>query len=244
MRRLGLLVLLLAMAATPAMAGQVRVGDTYGLYQAGQGGEFTVINVSGFAPTGYSSLASSQALGSFQTFCIEEQGAEYIYTNTLYDGVQSTNAVFGGGAAYGGSAPPDMTGDPLSVGTGWLYSQFALGTLSGYDYTGANRLASAAAFQNTIWWLENETTVDPGAANPFRNAVLGAFGGSLTAAREAGAWTYNVYAINMWVPGHVGEYAYRRQDQLFYSVPDGGATLMLLGGALVGLGALRRKLGK
>ena len=36
----------------------------------------------------------------------------------------------------------------------------------------------------------------------------------------------------------------KRQDYLWYHVPDGGATLMLLGGALVGLGAIRRKLSK
>jgi hypothetical protein len=49
-----------------------------------------------------------------------------------------------------------------------------------------------------------------------------------------GGWEYGVYAINMWLDGE--DY----QDGLVY-VPDGGATLMLLGGALMGLGALRRK---
>ena len=38
---------------------------------------------------------------------------------------------------------------------------------------------------------------------------------------------------------HIALFNYEPRD-----VPDGGATLMLLGGALVGIGALRRKLGR
>jgi VPDSG-CTERM motif len=231
MKRVLLAVLLVVGMASSAMAGQVRVGSTYGLYQTGSGGEFTLIDVSGFSPLAYGSTTSSSA--SFQTFCIEATGGEYINTNTLYDAVLNPNAI------YGGTVPP--TSDPVSAGTGWLYSQFAQGTLANYNFTGsvADRDASAAALQNTIWWLEDEAG-DPGATNVFRNAVLAHFSDNAALAKAGTSTTYGVYAINLWVPGHINEYDFRAQDQLFYA-PDGGATLMLLGGALMGLGALRRK---
>jgi hypothetical protein len=76
--------------------------------------------------------------------------------------------------------------------------------------------------------------------NVYINAVISHFG-SADAAMADGADAYGVYALNLWAGGV--DY----QTQLFYKgggtvdVPDGGTTLMLLGGALVGLGALRRK---
>jgi hypothetical protein len=50
-----------------------------------------------------------------------------------------------------------------------------------------------------------------------------------------GWWPPGVWFPPWWEPPPPGPWP--------HSTPDGGATLMLLGGALVGLGALRRKLG-
>src|SRR5512132_2265175 len=146
-------IVLLALAATvsSAAAGTVKVGATYGPYQAGVGGEFTVINVSGFDNTSYSTLTKGFTdPNSFQTFCVENSTPpEYIYLNTTYDATLNTKAINGG-------VGPE--GDYLSQGTGWLYSQFAQGTLTGYNFTGteAQREASASLLQQTFWWLENE----------------------------------------------------------------------------------------
>ena len=63
--------------------------------------------------------------------------------------------------------------------------------------------------------------------------------------------TYDVEILQMW-DGTPGVSANAAQNQLVLAknggpiphppVPDGGMTIMLLGGALVGLGAMRRKL--
>jgi len=242
MRKLSFVLLLVAALATPALAGEVRVGATYGPYQTGSGGEFTVIAVTGFDTSHYAPGTTSNVGGivnSFQTFCIENSSPpEYIYTNTSYRAELSRNAVNGGPGA-------GADGDPISVGTGWLYSQFATGSWQNglsYNY-GANRSVSADAFQKTIWWLEGEGGLAYSAGNMYMAAVVAKFSSACApadlacaqaAAKADGGWNYGVYAINMWDKGTGG----LRQDQLFY-VPDGGATLMLLGGALMALRSLR-----
>ena len=250
MKRIALVLLLVAALAPSAMAGpvgQVQVGyagSPYGPYQTGQGGEFTLnaLSPSGLDMSGYAADVTggiAGLAGAFQTFCIE--GNEYIAGyDTIYNASLDTYAEAGGqtGATAGR--------DPVSVGTGWLYSQFAQGTLDtlGYSYAGgtpeqiAARRVSAGLLQNALWWLEGEMGLGYDFNNIYMKAVVDFFG-SQAAAKADGAATYGVYALNIWTADGV-----RAQTQLFYSVPDGGTTLMLLGGALVGLGALRRKFGR
>jgi hypothetical protein len=241
MRKLGLLVAVLSTLAAPAMAGQIQVGysgSKYGPYQSGQGGEFTLndVNPDGWLNlSGYDSRVRDFGLAgtsSFQSFCIEKN--EYLYPyDATYDATISQTAVKGGSGGASGDA------DPLSKGTGWLYQRFATGSLAGYNYvdsTATPRKASAADLQNVIWYLENELG-DPAPDNAFATLVLGEFG-TWENARADGGWNYGVYALNLTETVN-GNTVYR-QSQLIY-VPDGGATLALLGCALVGLGALRRK---
>src|SRR4029077_5677849 len=97
------------------------------------------------------------------TFCIEDN--EFVYPDTLYNQTINPEAIGGGD---GGPHP-----DPVSQGTGWLYSQFAAGTLPGYAY-GVGRLASADLLQKAIWFLEEEsggageTTRDNGSCQLLR----------------------------------------------------------------------------
>jgi VPDSG-CTERM motif len=229
MKKFALVLLLVAGLASPAMAGQIQFLSGY--YQSGNGGEFTfqTINpIAGFDPSLYSSLTHDvlATTNTFQTFCIED--SEYIANGYTYTATINPAGVVTGGV---GGNP-----DPVSKGTGWLYSQFAMGTLTGYDYSASR--TTAAALQNTIWWLEGDLATQP--VNTFTTNVLNAFGGE-DAAMADGAEQYGVYALNLTAtecaPGYTGSNC---QDQLVY-VPDGGMTLMLLGGALMGLGALRRK---
>jgi hypothetical protein len=235
MKRLGLAVLLAAALASPAMAGQVRVGyegSNYGPYQTGVGGEFTLTPLTAWLDTSlYGAGARNFGVtGSFQTFCIE--GTEYIYPYpATYNGELTTYAIKGGAGAVSGK-------DPVSVGTGWLYSQFAsTNWVSGLSYGyGSNRATSADALQRTFWWLEGgEEGVVFDSNNIYMAAVVKKFV-TPEAAMADGAANYGVYALNIWTDSG-GD----AQTQLFY-VPDGGVSLMLLGGALVGLGTLRRKL--
>jgi len=218
-------------------------------YQNGLGGEFTAIpNADALGAGGtpnltaylnsYAAVARNGA--GFQTFCLEYNehfnwGANYQY------GVSSA-------AVQGGTT----TSDTLSVGTAWLYSQFAQGTLAGYF--GVNRPANAGLLQNTIWYLEGEiASLSP---NTFSTAVSAHFG-SLAAAQadtssidalNANAAYYGVWVLNLGDPN--SSPAYQKQDQLIYktpsshrdNVPDGGATFMLLGISAGAVSWLRRKL--
>ena len=238
------LLLLAAAAIVPAMlANQVQVGypgSSYGPYQTGVGGEFTLNPLTGWLDlSGYVADETKDigAKGTFQTFCVE--GAEYIYPYaTIYNATLNTKAVWG-------SMPG--TGDPISVGTGWLYKQFATGSWEtglSYDYSNPGRSgagSSAYFLQRAIWWLEGEEGVNYSASNPYMAAVVAKFG-SQDNAKADGAWDYEVWALNLTNPS-TGAVA---QDQLVYMhvVPDGGLTLMLLGLGLGGVGLVSRKLRK
>lgn len=224
--------------ASPAWASQIHVGyshSDFGLYQSGQGGEFTLqdvggwLNLSGY-DAGVTSGIGPAGILSFQSFCIEK--SEVIEGGTTYNAALSDRAM-DGGVSHGG--------DPVSVGTGWLYSQFAQGTLDDYAYSGSTsaRRASAAALQDAIWWLEGDGAYDR--HNDFMVAVVAEFG-SKSAAKMDGGAQYGVYALNLWSGNDPTRH--RAQDQLYFqglptasqeAVPDGGQTAVMLGGALVGL---------
>jgi len=231
-----------ALMVAPAFAGPtVKVGypgSAYGQYQTDRGGEFTLRFVTDPpALGGYASTVKDVGVsGTFQTFCLEESEYIYPYPNT-FDVVVNNKAIRGG---VGGGPQ----GDPLSVGTAWLYSQFAQGTLANYNYTTGNRHTSAGALQNTIWGLEDEAG-DPGASNIFRQAVIAKFGTWADAKADASDGLYGVHVLNMYGP-LPGSTTYG-QDQLIYlpvvpppRVPAPGAILLgSIGVSLVGW--LRRK---
>jgi hypothetical protein len=159
--------------------------------------------------------------------------------------------------------------DPVSVGTGWLYSQFAQGLLKdnlGNSYfTTGNRKTNAGELQNAIWWLEGEGfgSIGDQSNNKYIKAAAAALGvgstvpaptppgsgsGGTGLAADSlnghdAAW-FGVYALNL---GPFGTNPITSQDQLIYQytgnqVPDGGATLLLLGLSLSGMGALQRRM--
>lgn len=231
--------------STLAVPNEVQVGygsggnRQYGQYQAGVAGEFTLnplnnnsqwLDLSGYAPGITRDIGVA---GSFQTFCLEY--TEHIYPYPAIYQVTVNQAAMSGGVGGGPS------GDPLSKGTGWLYSRFAEGTLAGYSYSTAPsseaaREASAIQFQTAIWMLEQEQPINLG--NLFISQMLasGAFP-NLTAAMAAGADQYGVFALNL---NHTTRG--RGQDQLYYraAVPDTGATALILALSLGGMLVIRR----
>jgi len=99
-------------------------GGGYGPYQMGHGGEFTVRPDAGLSWVldFYSSSAKNLGglPGTFQTFCVEKE--ELVWPNATYTAVINDHT--------------ESTYIPLTKGAAWVYSQFAAGTLTGYDYTG------------------------------------------------------------------------------------------------------------
>lgn len=139
---------------------------------------------------GYSPLSKNQGTtagtGSFETFCLERS-----------EGVRSPSEYTINDEALNGginNTPPagDQGGDVISQGTAWLYSQFAQGTLPGYDFTNAvNRTNSAELLQFAIWVLEDELGAPAGANNPFYQLAL-QHGGKA----NAPAGLHGVYVLN------------------------------------------------
>ena len=96
-------------------------------------------------------------IDAFITFCL--QRTQYIdFTNAFHvDGI--TDYAYSDPISNGG----DGTGkDFLSAQTAFLYTQFSLGSLTGYDYlnTGIGRGTSANKLQNAIWMFEQELAMD------------------------------------------------------------------------------------
>lgn len=205
-----------------------------GLWQTGHGGEFYVAPNGPVNNSAYDDTTRNQGgiSDSFQTFCLEYN--EYL-------GGSGLSYVVNDKAVGGGVNVPAGTGDTLSRGTAWLYSQFAQGTLSSYNFanTGDTRASSSAALlQNAIWALEDEIA-DP-TGNIFFEAAAAKFGDPALAKANYATGEYGVWVLNM-TKGSGTQSFDNKQDMLFFArVPDGGSTLILLGLGLGGISLLVR----
>jgi hypothetical protein len=180
----------------------------------------------------------------FQTFCIEVQNE------------------FAPGESYGYNLGQTTHNDPsgaspLKLGTAWLFNAWNSGAFGGTHVNGQYNLTSAVAgeLQAALWYFqsqnaaaENSAFATYGYGAPSGDAItqdaLTALGGSQvlgTGAYAASAGAYGVSVIEQYNLGLIPGDTTTGQDWL-YQAPDGGMTVALLGGALVGLQALRRKL--
>lgn len=98
-----------------------------------------------------------------ETFCVE-------MTETMSPGTPYTASLDGNTISPGAKGARNY----LTMGTAYLYSQFAQGKLSGYDYTsGPGREVSADELQDAIWYLQGEmTTGNGGNQNDWDNGNL------------------------------------------------------------------------
>jgi hypothetical protein len=206
-----------AFSIFPSNAAALTMTGTlgYGSRHSGNGGEFN-FNSADFNPSTMGYASSATFNGGFETFCVEAN--EYFNPGgTYYYSISS--AAYNGGISGGNP-------DPLSIGAAWLYSNFAQGTLAGYDYSiGSGGNASAAALQTAIWWLEGEIATQDN-TNAFENAVVAMFG-SAAGAMGDNAGAYAVGVLNIW--GNAQHTKFGQDQLVLLPVPDGGTTVMLLG---------------
>lgn len=209
-----------------------------GSFQAGDGGEFVAITSPSFISYYHpSALQTVSGIQGFSTFCLER--SENIYFGQTYAGALNDRALNGGNDTH---EIPNLVGDPVSLGTAWLYSQFAAGSLAGYDYgtvpySGgeiSTRKGDASTLQTAIWMLEDELPMD---ASNFYVSLASSQLGGLATAQTASQGAYGVKVIN------VTEGSTRRQDVLV-KVPDGGSTVSMMGAALAVLAGARRRGGR
>jgi hypothetical protein len=225
-------------SAMASLLGSTGTGENAkGPFNVNNVGEYTFRIASGpITNDGYAPVTADQgALGtpSFQTFCLEQ--AESVGgIGVLVSYVVNDEALDGGGNNLVTHGPAgDQGGDRVSIGTAWLYSQFAQGVLANY-FTAADRNIVAALLQRAIWALEDEIP-DP-VGNMFFDAAATAAGSADLAQDNATTGLYGVYVLNNTKISNQT----KAQDMLWYRAPDGGSTVMLLGLSLTGLSLVAR----
>lgn len=132
------------------------------------GGEFTaLVNGGGNYAANYSSSAQAtvNSQTGFETFCVE------------------IDAEFSPGSTYNTSIGNTIlpSGAAITIGTAYLYSQFAQGTLQKYNYNQnssgiGSRAYTSDELQDAIWYLQGEIT---SAGDQYtKGNYLYSFGGS------------------------------------------------------------------
>jgi hypothetical protein len=232
-------VMMVLVTAPLAIGGNIKIWQD--VYYSGVGGEFTVEMLGGEIPgvldqyveTVTKNVAPPPS-NSFQTFCMEYN--EHFSSSGEYKYEISSTAMMGGTA----------TGDHISYGTAYLYSQFAAKTLSQYDFynTSSQRTSDAALLQNAIWYIEGEAGLIAG--NKFALAAQTYFTNkSINYLNDAPDGYLNVYVLNVTTltGGNAQDQLIMKQGGLGFPVPE-PASMLLLGIGLLGAAAFRRKFKK
>jgi len=241
-------------------------GSTYtpSVTDATDGGEFTLITNGGVVgtPSGYATTTivtdpneSSEA--GFQSFCLETNVG---FPDSTSNGLPTSSLDYKIGSTIINN-PTEI----LNLGTAYLYSQFAAGTLSQYNYTSTApffdgtlgtvslRAESAAELQSAIWYLEGQygatgtlfssstAYTDAGGSN---NAFLSLVDSTLgLTSSNASAGAYGVEVMNIGLPSTTPQYDDQAQLVIVpTTAPDGGTTVLLMGIALGGLFLIKRRL--
>ena len=243
---------LLVAASSGAFASPSLTLNTNGYSDSLGGGEFTTVG-SGLSTLGYTSSTAGVtfgAAGDFETFCLA-YNEEFVPGSTFNYTLGTTT--------MGNGSNPNV---PLTNGVALLYSEFAQGLLGNYDYSDtnngvfANRKQAAEALQVALWWASGEDTggtYSQGAPLPgslpsydsyYVNLLTNDFGAAWASTAATGPGLDGVKIIVLDNNNSNDGSVPYSQPQLYYGVPDNGTTAILLGLALLGLGAVKWRLRK
>ncbi len=176
--------------------------------------------------------------GGFWTFCLETN--EYFNSPGTYNVNFSTT-----NSTDGGAGPVPGQPDNISIGTAYLYELFVTGSLFTDTAPSKYTVAQGADVQRAIWILEEENKGSYASIvmSPY---IQGLLTGQFT--NNGIDYTSNYNGSTVGVMNLTAADG-KHQDQLVYhggppvragTVPDGGASLILLGISLGGLGLARR----
>ncbi len=210
-----ILSICLMLSASAVLATPVALYDTVTFLDSGPtgGGEFLIYN-------------NNQDV-FFKTFCLERN--EYVSIDGTYQVVGiSDAAVMGGiGGAVNGA-------DPLSGKTAWLFYNFTMGTLPGYD--GSDGMQ--AVLQDAIWMLEEEKTASLNNYY-YKMATTGYVSEGVSVEVWADNYIGPVRVLNLAAMSQMSQKG-AAQDQLI--VTPEPLSLLLLGLGLMGLAGVRRQI--
>jgi hypothetical protein len=236
MNRPAFFVLTFLLATLPTQAA-ITVQLYQNSYSYNVGGEFRAVATGYDFNSNYDAraLTGTGSGKGFETFCMEYNEEFYPGSGHTYVAEINSGAV-NGGVDHGATGSAHF--DPLSIGTAWLYSQFAAGQLDGYDYANLDgkRNLSANSLQQAIWYLENEipNPQNPSfptiANNPFYKQVVDKnfLGGPQADANGA----FGVVALNLYYQNPDGSKGGVAQDQLaLVAVPE--ASTIVAGGLVL-----------
>ena len=217
-----------------------------GIYPGLGGGEFTAYTSDQTMLSYYSASAIVNTEGTwngvsqgFETFCIET-GVEFTPGNW---GGPAYSYTVGNVAEPTPGTPGTGSGQVLTLGTAFLYYEFATGNLAGFDYTyGADRENDDNLLQAAIWYLQGgqtygSFTVPTVENNSYYALAESEFGLGATNANNG---EYSVGILQLWNSDGTAA-----QNQLVLTgddptpAPDGGMTVGLLGLGLVGAVAIQ-----
>jgi len=214
-----------AMAVTQVQALTVTVDRVSGYY-AGSGGEFNVSPVTGNGYAASDLYNNNSGAAGFGTFCIDRNTS--ITIPGTYTAVVAANGV-------------TSSGNVVSLGTAWLFSQFATGTLAGYNYAStaggasSGRAGSAYTLQLAIWTLEGTYSYPDPTVNAFLAAAITHFGSLAAASADYAPGEFNVGVLNLYDAN--GD----KVQPMLTLLPDGGSALILLGMGLSSMAVIARK---
>ncbi|MDX2188133.1 MAG: hypothetical protein SFV32_14465 [Opitutaceae bacterium] len=230
-------LLLLALAAALPLANGAQIKLQVGPNSNnGNGGAYTAQILSGSPLTNDQYDSMTKNVGnwdpSFETFCLEKW--EYFTPNTVYDFTIDSEAI--------GFKDGNVVKDKLSLGTTWLYSQYATGKFNSLKVKGktyATWKDMNKDFQAAVWFLEGDIN---SLINPFTKLLADTFVGKDVKADATGN-AFGVKALNLYTVKS-GKTTYA-QSQLYYQhVPDTFTTLAVFGAAISGLALFRRKVAR
>lgn len=209
-------------------------------YWSGHGGEFTIQpdndpNAVPFKLDNSAYAASTKGAdgnaASFQSFCVESNEAIHDNLNAWVSVADVDQSIPGSHAWLGGANT--TTGDNLDPRTAYLYTQFAKGVLSNYQFSpSVARGDDSLQLQKAIWVIEDEANL--ASYDLKAKAWIEEAEAAIANQSWAGLGDVRIVQLYKW-DGVTNGYVDVKQDQLYLVPAPAAVGLGLFGLGVVGV---------